>query len=125
MLDADGHLLVTGDESGMVQIWYVHPMHDWNLAVPPETWLREQIRRKAHSSAIVSIRSFSKYNQVLTASADSTLALWTMTGQSVGYFGRAGSWHRELLDDAVDHGLALDVETHTDVEVVKPNGAQK
>ena len=125
MLDVDGHLLVTGDESGMVQIWYVHPMHDWNLAVPPETWLREQIRWKAHSSAIVSIRSFSKYNQVLTASADSTLALWTMTGQSVGYFGRAGSWHRELLDDAVDHGLALDVETHTDVEVVKPNGAQK
>ncbi len=64
MLDADGHLLVTGDESGMVQIWYVHPMHDWNLAVPPETWLREQIRRKAHSSAIVSIRSFAKHNQV-------------------------------------------------------------
>ena len=31
MLDADGHLLVTGDESGMVQIWYVHAMHDWDL----------------------------------------------------------------------------------------------
>jgi hypothetical protein len=64
MLDVDGHLLVTGDESGMVQIWYVHPMHDWNLAVPPETWLCEQIRWKAHSSAIVTIRSFAKYNQV-------------------------------------------------------------
>ncbi len=64
MLDVDGRLLVTGDESGMVQIWYVHAMHDWNLAVPHETRLREQIRWKAHSSAIVSIRSFAKHNQV-------------------------------------------------------------
>jgi hypothetical protein len=42
MLDADGHLLVTGDESGMVQIWYVHPMHDWTLlCLLRLTWLRE------------------------------------------------------------------------------------
>ena len=113
-------IVATGDQDGNIQIWYMHPFSEWNVKLPVESWLREQMFWKAHTAAIISVRLVVSRWQVLTASADCTMSLWTLHGECIGCFGRTGLWRTELALPQLAVPLTTDAHVETKVFSLGP-----
>jgi hypothetical protein len=88
-VDSKNILLLTGDIEGFLSLWRIESYcTSRSTSFPPE---RATVWR-AHTQKITQLLLVEQWNVLISASADTSVRVWTLDGHSIGTFGQEKTW---------------------------------
>ncbi|KAL1504561.1 hypothetical protein AB1Y20_008347 [Prymnesium parvum] len=86
--------LFTGDSGGFVKVWDISDLVEHSSRVQPlsHAAIKLVFSWRAHLCAVVRLEYLKGVEALVSASADCTVRLWTISGEQVGVFGQSEPW---------------------------------